>query len=294
MAHYQQSGYEPRPYKSYRQRPPEDASLPYSPTSHNNFVGDQGFNFNESLPYESTQQYTDDRYGPQGGGSRQYEGRGHYGRGGHYGGRGHSGDRVYDGRSEHNEGRGQTIYRGQDGMTVRNGGDMRRPPEQQKPIGPGRRAYTDPRAHGPARPNHVPSRNDFEAPQHAQHQDQDQSQQSRHRGMPKESVFEEERAEISNSNYNSTEGYHESQNYYPLPQRYPGNNDTDSANLNERFVVNNQQQDYGEAYRQEISEGTSGYTLDYPYGDTSRSQFGNGELKMRADEFQNTQFHKSR
>lgn len=295
MAHFQQSGSETRPNKSYRQRPPEDASQPYDPTSHNNFVGDQGFNFNESPPYESTQKYSDNRYGPQEGDSRQYGDRGRYGRGGHHGGRGHSGDRAYDGRSERNEGRGQDIYRGQDGTRAHNGGDMRRPPEQQRTIGPERRAYTDPRAWGPARLNHAPSKNDFVAPQHAQYQDQDQSQQSRHRGMPQEPVFEEGPAEISSSNYDRTEGYHESRNYHPLPQRYPdNNNNTASANLNERFVLNNQQQDYGEAYRHEISQGGSGYTPDYPYNDNSRSQFGNGQSKMRADELQNTQFPKPR
>lgn len=285
MAHYQQPGYEHRPIKSYRQRPPEDASQPYSP-SHNNFVGDQGFNFNESLPYESTQQYSDDSYGLQGGSSRQY------GRGGHYGGRGQSGDRVYDGRSERNEGRIQNVHRGQDGMRAYNEVDMRRPPEQQRIIRPERRAYTDPRARGPALLNHAPSKNDFVAPQHAQYQDQDQTQQGRHRGMPKEPFFEEEPAEISSSTYDRTEDYHGSQNYHVLPQRV-SDNDTNSANLNERLTSNNQQQDYGEAYRQEISQGNSGYTPDDPY-DTIRSQFGIGQLKPRADDFQNTQFHKPR
>lgn len=295
MAHYQQSAYEAPPNKSHRQRPPEDASRPYNPTSHSNLAGDQGFNFNERPSYESTRKYSNDRYGPQGGYPRHYGGRGQYGQGGHYGDRGHGGDRVYDGRPERNEGRGQNVYRGQDGIMAHDGGDMRRPSEQQRTFGPERRAYNDPRAREQARPNQTPSNHEFVAPKHAQYQDQAQNQQSRHRGMPKEPVFEEEPCEVSSINYDSAEGYHESQGYHLPSQHYPDNRDTDSAKLNERFVLNNQQQDYGEAYRQEISQGgSSGYTPDYSYNDTSRSQIGNGQLKTRADESQDTKTQKSR
>ncbi|MCJ1467207.1 hypothetical protein MMC07_005830 [Pseudocyphellaria aurata] len=287
MAHYQQSAYEAPPNRSQRQRPPEDASQPYHPTSHNNFAGDQGFNFNEYPSYDSTQQHSDDRYGPQGGYPR------HYGERGHYGGRGQSGNRFYDGRSERNGGRGQNIYRGQDGIFSHDGGDMRRPFEQERTFGPERRAYTDSRAHGQTRPNQAPSNHEFMAPKYGQSQEQAQNEQSRHHGMPKEPVFEEEPREVSSVNYGSAEGYHESQGYHLPSQHYPDNRDTNSANLNERFVLNNQQQDYGEAYRQEISQGSSGYTPDYSYNDTSRSQLGKGQPKTRADDIQNTKIHKS-
>ena len=291
MAHYQQSGSEARSNKSKRQRPPEDASQPYSPTSPNNFVAYQGFNFNESPPYGSTQQYSDDRYGSQGGNSRQYGGAEPYGQGGQFGRKGSSVDRVYHGRSDRNDGRGQDIYRRPDGLKAYNGEDM---PEQQNIIGPERRAYTDFRARGPAGPNHALSNNDLVSPQHTQYQDQDRNQQSRHGGMPNQPVFEDELAEISSSKYNRAEGYQDSQRYNPLPQHYPNNNDTDSAYLNERFVLNSQQQDYGEAYRQEITQESSGHTSDYSYNDTAHSKPGNRPLEKKGDEFQSTKFRKPR
>ena len=293
MAHHQRSGYEARPNKTYRQRPPEDASQQYNPASRNHFVGDEGFNFNESQQYESTQQYSDDGSGLHGGHSRQHGSREH-GRGGHYGERGHGRDRNYGGRSEHNESRGRDIYRIQDDLMAYNGGDMRRPREQQRTIGSDRRAYTDPMALGAARPNHVPSKNGFMAPQHAQYQDQDQNQQRKHRGMPREPVFEDEPAEISSRSHDRTEGYYDSGNYHPPPPCHPDKNDTNLTNLGEQVILNNQQQDYGEAYRQEISPGRGGHKPDYPNHDTIGSQFANGHSKVVADNFQNSHLRKSR
>lgn len=295
MAYNQQPRHGGFPSPSYRQRPPEDASQPYSPTQYSNVVGDSSFNFIERPQYEPTQQSAHDRYLPQNGDRRHYGGRGQYGSGG----RGYYAGRVNDGHIRRNEGRGQNISRGQDGMRARNG-DMRRPHGHQRPIDSERRAFVDPRAPGPTPPNHAPFPIYTGGPQDGQIQYQDQHQQSpqvvRYHDFPVDPDFDNEPAEVSSSNYDKEKTYNEPQTYraFPPPKPYLSNKGANLVNPNERVIINNQNEDYANPYTQGVSSGNSGHNSSSINIDTAQARLVHERPHSRSNESQNAQFHSTR
>ena len=286
MAYNQQLRYRDAPRPSYRQRPPEDASQPYSPTQYNNAVGAQSFNVTESPQSEPTQRFPDHRYGPQSGNLRQHGGKGQHGPEG----RGYYAGRTYDGHEGRNDGRRQNISPGQDDTRARTG-DMRRPHEAQRAMDSERRAYVDPGARGPTPPNHAVSPIYTVAPRNDQIQYQDQYQQPPKMGqnhdLPAEPVFDSEPAKSSGSNYNKEKPYHESQNYraFTPAKSYLSNHGANSANPNERVIIDNQHQGYRKPYTQGTSPGDSGHT--------AQARFVHDRPYSRSNESQNAQSHSS-
>ncbi len=252
MASHQSPRYDSPSDRSYRQRLPEDAQSSSKTASSN-----------ERPRYQPAPKVSDGRYGLQSGTSRQFGGMGRYGREGH------------------NEIRSQSAGPRQNDMRVRNG-DMRRPPGQQRPIDPERRGYVDPRARGQARTSHAPPRNDFGAARDDQPQHRNLSKQHEmQRSLPVEPVFSDEPEEISGSNYSKGKGYNDSQDYQPSPKLYSDSSSAMRPYRSERAAFDDQHQDYGEAYRQEISHGNNNHAQGNMHAVATQSRFMNDQIYTR-------------
>lgn len=257
MATYQQAQ-QPRSESSsnrpYRPRPPDVTAQRFGITNHGISVGDS------SRARPPPQNPADGRHATQRGNFGQYGGMGQNGRGAYNEGRSHSADPR------------KNTMRGWDG-------EIRGPLGQERPINPERRGYVDPRARGQLRPRQAPSANDSGPVRNGQPEYRNQSrQQEQQPFMPTESAFYDEPKEIHDGNNARATGYSERQGYRPPQRQYSGTN----AAMSERSMSNNPHQDYGEPYRQEISQGNSSRGQENGYADSPQSRFTSNQIYTRS------------
>lgn len=257
MATYQQAQ-QPRSEsssnRSYRPRPPDVTAQRSGVTNHGIPVGDS------SRARPPPQNSADGRHAAQRGNFGQYGGMGQNGRGAYNEGRSHSADPR------------KNTMRGWDG-------EIRGPPGQERPINPERRGYVDPRARGQLRPGHAPSANDYGPARDGQLQYRNPSRQhGQQPSMPTEPDFYDEPEEIHDDDNARGTGYSDRQGYRPPPRQYSGNNVAKS----ERSMSNSPHPDYGEPYRQEISQGNSSRGQANAYADTPQSRFTSNQIYTRS------------
>lgn len=257
MATYQQAQ-QPRSEsssnRSYRPRPPDITAQRSGVTNHGIPVGDS------SRARPPPQYSADGRHIAQRGNFGQYGGMRQNGRGTHNEGRSHSADPR------------KNTLRGWDG-------EIRGPPGQERQINPERRGYVDPRARGNFRPGHAPSANDFGPAKDGQPQYRNPNRQHEQQpSMPTEPAFYDEPEEIHDDNNARGTGYSDRQGYHPPPRQYSGIN----VARPEQFMSNNPHPDYGEPYRQEISQGKSSRGQGNVYPDTPQSRFTSNQIYTRS------------
>lgn len=258
MATYQQA-HQPRSEsssnRSYRPRPPDVTAQGSGVTNYGIPVG----NSSRARP-PPPQNSADDRHAAQRENFGQYGGMGQNGRGAYNEGRSHSADPR------------KNTMRGWDG-------EIRGPPGQERPINPERRGYVDPRARGQLRPRHAPSTNDYGPAGDGQPQYRNPSRQHEQQpSLPTEPDFYDEPEEIHNDNNARGTGYSDRQGYRPPLRQYSGTN----AARSERSMSNNPHQDYGEPYRQEISQGNSSRGQGNVYADAPQSRFTSNQIYTRS------------
>lgn len=240
--------------RSYRPRPPDVTAQRFGETNHGAPVGDS------SRARYPPQNCTDGRHAAQRGNFRPYGGMGQNGRGAYNEGRSHSADPRKN-------------------TTMGWDGEMRGPPRQERPINPERRGYVDPRARGQLRPGHEPTANDYGPARDGQLQDRNPSRQHEQQPpMPAEPVFYDEPEEIHDDNNARGPGYGDRQGYRPPPGQYSGTNVARA----ERYMSNNQHQDYGEPYRQEISQGNGSRGQGNMYAEAPQSRFTSNQIYTRS------------
>lgn len=257
MATYQQAQ-QPRSdsssNRSYRPRPPDITAQRFGTTNQRIPVGDS------SRARPPPQNLADGVHAVQRGNFTQYRGMGQNGRGAYSEGRSHSADPR------------KNTMTGWDG-------EMRGPPGQERRINPERRGYVDPRARGQLRPGHAPTANDYVTARDGQSQYRNLSRQHEQQPpMPTGPVFYDEPAEIHGDNNARGTGYGDRQGYRPPPGQYSGTNVARA----ERSMSNNQDQDYGEPYRQEISQGNSSRGQGITYADPPQSRFTSNQIYTRS------------
>lgn len=254
MATYQQAQ-QPRSEsssnRSHRPRPPDVTAQRFGVTNHGVPVGDSS---RARLPPQNS---ADGRHAAQRGNFGPYGGMGQNERGAYNEGRSHSADPR------------KNTMRGWDGG----------PPGQERPINPERRGYADPRARGQLRPGHAPSANDYGSARDGQPQYRNPSRQHEQQpSMPTEPSFYDEPGEIDDDKHAHGTGYSDGQGYRPPPRQYSGTNVARS----ERSMSNNPHQDYGEPYRQEISQGNSSRGQGNVYADNPHSRFTSNQIYTRS------------
>lgn len=274
MAHNQEPRHEEPLNQLYRQRlRPQYPSQQYHAQNHQNSVNNQSTEFSQWPQYELSQQSSDERSTSQDA-IRQYAGRGQFIRGAHNSSRGYDRGGANDGQSGRNEGRSQNVYHGQN-RTRNYSGEIRRLPAQQRPMDPERRAYVDPRARVPPRPADD-SLNRGQVLKHP---------------MPTEPGFDDDPVENPSSDYDKGTRYNDSQEYRLFPQPYQDDQGA-TVDPEKRFMVETEQQDYGKAYRKEISQGNSDYAQDYVYSDSAEPNLVSTHSQTQSRVDQKPQFHK--
>lgn len=250
MATYQQAQ-QPRSdtssNRSYRPRPPDVTAQRFGTTNHGIPVGDS------SRARPPPQNFADGGHAVQRGNFRQHGGLGQNRRGAYNEGRSHSADPR------------KNAMMGRDG-------EIRGPPGQERPINPERRGYVDPRARGQLRPGHAPTANDYGPARDGQSQYPNPSRQHEQQPpIPTDPVFYDEPEEIHDDNRARGTGYSDRQGYHPPPRQY-----------SERSMSNNQHQDYGEPYRQDITQGNSSRGQGNTYADSPQSRFTSNQIYTRS------------
>lgn len=240
--------------RSYRPRPPDVTAQRFVTRNHGNPVGDNS----RSRP--PPHNFVDDGHAVQRGNFRPYGGIG-------------QNERV-----AYNEGRSHSADPRKNAM-IGSDGEMRSPPGQERRINPETRGYVDPRARAPLRPRHAATANDYGLARDGRPQYQNPSrQQEQQPPMPTEPVFFDEPDEIHDDDSARGTGYSDRQGYPSPPRQYSGANVASA----ERSISNNQHQDYGEPYRQEISHENSSRGQGNMYTDTPQSRFTSNQIYTRS------------
>lgn len=231
--------------RPYRPRPPDVTAQP---------VGDS------SRARPPTQNSVDGEHAAQRGNFRQYGGMG-------------QNERV-----AYNEGRSRSVDPRKNTMRGWDG-DMRGPPEQERPINPERRGYVDPRARGQLRPGYAPAANDYLPARDGQLQYRNPRRQHEQQpAISTEPVFCDEPEDIHEGKVARATGYSDRQDYRPPPRQYSVTNVARA----ERSISSNQHQDCREPYRQEISPENSSRGQENMYADAPKSRFTSNQIYTRS------------